>query len=76
MELNPQYTFDSSGQPVGVFLGIEDWENIVKQFHIEIPQWQKDLIDLRLEEYNRDPTKTIEWNDILKEFGIEDGENL
>ncbi len=55
MSINPQYNYDNKGNPVGVFLSINDWNQISAELQIEIPDWQKKLIDLRLEEYQSNP---------------------
>jgi hypothetical protein len=31
MSVNPQYTYDNSGNPIGVFLSITDWGKIVEE---------------------------------------------
>jgi hypothetical protein len=47
-----------NGKPKGVFIPINDWENIKKNYpniekvNNDIPQWQKDILDLRLEDLN------------------------
>ncbi|OJW81893.1 MAG: hypothetical protein BGO69_15500 [Bacteroidetes bacterium 46-16] len=51
MSINPQYTYDNLGNPIGVFIPIEEWNNLAEELHLDIPEWQKKLIDLRLEEY-------------------------
>ena len=73
MEINPQYTFDKLGNPIGVFLPIEEWNNLSEELHMDIPQWQKDLIDVRLAEYKNDPRNVLNWDDVIKEFDKEDG---
>ena len=66
MSIEPQYTFDSLGNPIVVFLPIADWNRLSEQMHLDIPQWQKDLIDLRLAAYNDDPSNTLDWDEVLK----------
>ena len=44
--INPQYTFDNMGNPIGVFLPIEDWNTITQELQLDLPQWQKDMIDI------------------------------
>jgi hypothetical protein len=45
---------DYNGLPTGVFIPIEDWENLKKHYpnlekvDQELPQWQKDILDVRL----------------------------
>jgi len=72
MNINPQYTFDNIGNPVGVFLPIDEWNNLSKEIHLDIPRWQKDLIDARMAEYHRDPANLLDWEDVKKELDIED----
>ena len=68
MSINPQYTFDQQGNPVGVFLSIEEWNRLAEELHLDIPQWQKDLLDSRLEEYRKSPGNTLTWDDVWKEL--------
>ena len=56
--MRTQIIQDFNGQPAGVFIPIEDWENIKKQYpnietaDKELPQWQKDILDTRLADIN------------------------
>ena len=70
--INPQYTFDNSGNPVGVFLPIEDWNAISEELHLDLPQWQKDMIDSRLSSYKSNPADTLDWDLVLSQFDKED----
>jgi len=70
--INPQYTFDIIGNPVGVFLPIEDWNAIAEELHLELPQWQKDLIDTRLKLYKSNPDDTLNWATSASQFDKED----
>ena len=72
MSIEPQYMFDSLGNPIGVFLPIADWNRLSEQIHLDIPQWQKDLIDLRIASYNNDPSNTLEWEEASHHFNKED----
>ncbi|NGF54903.1 addiction module component CHP02574 family protein [Parapusillimonas sp. SGNA-6] len=65
--MKPQVIQDHNGKPTGVFIPIEDWNNIKKkypdfdQIGDELPQWQKDIIDLRLNDLdNPEKIKSIE----------------
>jgi hypothetical protein len=71
-KINPQYTFDNSGNPVGVFLPIEDWNTISEELHLDLPQWQKDMIDARLNLYKNNPADTLDWDIVLEQFDKED----
>ena len=72
MNIEPQYTFDNLGNPIGVFLPIEEWNRLSEQMHLDIPTWQKDLIDLRLAEYKNNPHNTLDWDEVYKELDKED----
>ena len=72
MSIEPQYTFDKLGNPLGVFIPIDDWNNIAEELHLELPQWRKDLIDQRLKEYHDDPANTLDWDELNKQFVKED----
>jgi hypothetical protein len=70
--INPQYTFDNAGNPVGVFLPIEDWNAITEELHLDLPQWQKDLIDARLVQYQKNSADTLDWDNIATQLDKED----
>lgn len=52
--MKTQIIQDHNGLPAGVFIPIEDWENLKKNYpNIEkvvddLPQWQKEILDTRL----------------------------
>lgn len=71
--INPQYTFDNMGNPVGVFLPIEDWNEIARELHLDLPQWQKEMIESRLAQYKKNPADVTEWDIIAAQFDKEDG---
>jgi len=66
--INPQYAFDNTGNPVGVFLPIDDWNAISEELNFELPQWQKDVIDDRLSSYQNNLKETLEWDSVLTQF--------
>lgn len=70
--INPQYTFDNAGNPVGVFLPIEDWNAITEELHLDLPQWQKDLIDARLAQYQKNSADTLDWDNVVMQLDKED----
>jgi len=70
--INPQYTFDNTGNPVGVFLPIEDWNAITQELHLDLPEWQKDMIDLRLAQYKNNPADILDWDTVAEQFDKED----
>ena len=70
--INPQYTFDSLGKPIGVFLPIEDWNTITQELQFDLPKWQKDIIDIRLAEYKKNPENILDWDTVAAQFDRED----
>lgn len=66
--MRTQIIQDHNGLPTGVFIPIEDWENIkmkypdIDKINQDIPQWQKDILDKRLDDYknNSDKFRPIE----------------
>ncbi len=69
-----QYISDNKGLTTGVFLPIQDWQYLKNKYKgiekeeqlVDIPQWHKDLLDLRLEDYQLNPENSIEWDDVQK----------
>jgi hypothetical protein len=53
--LDRQILKDQQGIPMGVFIPIQSWNNLVFQYpdietlEADLPQWEKDFIDKRLE---------------------------
>ena len=41
MSIHPQYTFDKDGKAVGVFISIDEWEQVADSLNVELPDWQK-----------------------------------
>ena len=56
--MKTQIIKDDNGRPTGVFIPIEQWERLKSMYpNIEkedddLPQWQKELLDLRLADIN------------------------
>ena len=70
--MTPQYTYDTSGRPIGVFLPIEDWNNLKKRYldldNDEMPQWHKEILDKRMEILAQNPEEVTPLDDFLKEM--------
>ncbi len=76
--MNLQYISDSNGRTTGVFIPINDWNELKKKFKdidrldIDIPDWHKGLVRERMEEYNANPETEIDldkaMNNIEKEL--------
>ena len=68
MDINPQYTFDNAGNPVGVFLPIEEWKQLSKQLDLDIPSWQKEKVLLEKQKMDNNPSLLVEWNSAKKQL--------
>ena len=59
--LDKQVLKDQQGIPMGVFIPMQTWESLMLQypeieiFDSDIPQWEKDFIDKRLDMAQRYP---------------------
>ncbi len=75
--MNPQYTYDNKGNAIGVFLPIDDWNEIKDNFSSEeLPQWQKDIIDQRLLLVEQHPEHLIAMDDFIAEMEKEADEEV
>ena len=72
--MTPQYTYDSHGNPIGVFIPINDWNSITEKYSDieDVPEWQKDLFDQRVEFIKRHPEQLIPIEDFIAELDIDD----
>ncbi len=76
--MNLQYISDSTGHTTGVFIPINDWNELkdkykgIEQEEVDIPERHKDLVRQRLEDYRKDPNSAIDFDaamdDIEKEL--------
>jgi len=72
--MTPQYTYDNNGEPVGVFIPIGDWNKITEKYSDieDVPQWEKDLIEQRLDFIKRHPDQLISIEDFIAELDNDD----
>ena len=68
MNINPQFTFDKNGNPIGVFITIEEWSELTNDLNLELPQWQRDALDLEIKGIESNPEQLVKWEDFKKEF--------
>lgn len=76
--MNLQYISDSKGQTTGVFIPINEWNNLkskykgIEQEELDIPEWHIKLVQQRLEDYRNNPDSAMDFdsalNDIEKEL--------
>lgn len=68
MDINPQYNFDKNGNPVGVFISIEEWAQISAELHMELPDWQKKALDAELDIIASNKESLLKWDDIKRKI--------
>lgn len=64
MDINPQYTYDKQGNPVGVFISIDEWNEVSDALHLEIPEWQRKALDAEIELFDSGKMEFLRWEDI------------
>ncbi|MBE2290730.1 MAG: hypothetical protein IAE95_14345 [Chitinophagaceae bacterium] len=68
MNIHPQFTYDKNGNPVGVFLSIEEWEEVSSELHLELPQWQKDALQVEVNAVKEGTAVLTDWEDVKRQF--------
>ena len=72
--MNLQYISDSKGQTTGVFIPINEWNELknkykdIEQEEISIPEWHKNLVLKRLENYNQNPDSAINFDSAIDDI--------
>lgn len=71
--MTTQFTYDVQGNPIGVFIPIEVWEEI-KRYLPEtgnLPKWQRDILDERIAFVRDNPDDGILLEDYLVSLDAE-----
>jgi hypothetical protein len=77
--ITPQYTYDNTGNKIGVFLPIEEWDelkqipgvdNELSQTDNLIPQWQIELGKKELQNIAEGNAELLEWSEAKKQFKL------
>ncbi|HNW73749.1 MAG: addiction module protein [Bacteroidales bacterium] len=72
--MNLQYISDSKGQTTGVFIPINEWNDLKRKYKdieredVDIPEWHKDLIRQRVDEYRQNPGSALEFDAAIDEI--------
>jgi hypothetical protein len=70
--MNLQILQDNFGNQTGVFVPIADWDLIknnypdIENLENDLPQWEKNLIDQRLDNYKKNPQNIKPFDELLK----------
>jgi phosphorylcholine metabolism protein LicD len=72
--MNLQYISDSKGQTTGVFIPINEWNDLKSKYkdiegeEIDIPEWHKDLVRQRLDDYKKNPGSALDFDAALDDI--------
>jgi len=72
--MNLQYILDSTGEATGVFIPINEWNELkrkyrgIEQEEKNIPEWHKNLVRERLEDYKRDPDSATDFDSAIDDI--------
>ena len=78
--MNLQYISDNKGKTTGVFIPIQDWEELKSKYGqlkqeenemFEIPEWHKEIVLKRLEDYKQNPDNTLDWDEVKNNFKLD-----
>ena len=73
--MKPQIIQDSDGNSTGVFIPIKEWTLIesvypdINDLETELPQWQKDIIDERLDAISKNPQRLKPIENLFQKLG-------
>jgi hypothetical protein len=67
-----QFIHDNRGNTTGVFIPIEEWQDLKTKYSdlqneevqnsIELTSWQKDILDERLDDYYKNPNDVVDFD--------------
>lgn len=72
--MNLQYLQDNNGNTTAVVVPIEEWNRFTEKYNDleELPQWQKNIIDQRLETIKNHPDELVPLEDFMKELDTDE----
>ncbi len=69
-----QYISDSKGQITGVFIPINEWNDLKNKYkdiekeEIDIPEWHKELVKERLGDYRKSPDSALDFDSAMDDI--------
>lgn len=72
--MNLQYITDGNGQTTGVFIPIQEWNDLKSKFrNIEqegsnIPEWHKEIVRRRMELFKNDPSQALDFDTAIDDI--------
>jgi len=72
--MNLQYISDSKGQTTGVFIPINEWNDLKSKYKdieredINILEWHRDLVRQRLDDYKKNPGSALDFDSVMDDI--------
>ncbi|WP_088653079.1 hypothetical protein [Geofilum rhodophaeum] len=72
--MNLQYVSDSKGKTTGVFIPINEWNELKKKYEsieleeLSVADWHKDLVVKRLEDYKENPDSAMDFDSAMDDI--------
>jgi hypothetical protein len=69
-----QFISDSTGETTGVFIPIEEWNELkgkfkgIEQAEITVPDWHIDVLNKRLADYKKNPKEVVDFDEAMTEI--------
>ncbi|WP_461532742.1 addiction module protein [Sinomicrobium sp.] len=67
-----QYISDNKGKTTGVFIPISEWNELKNRYkdieQFDIPDWQIDEVNERLENYKKEPEQAIDFDSAIDDI--------
>ena len=72
--MNLQYLQDNNGNTTAVVVPIEEWNKFTEKYSDleDLPQWQKNIVDQRLDRLKNHPDQLVPLEDFIKELDKDD----
>ncbi len=74
LTMNLQFISDSTGKTTGVFIPINEWNELkskfrgIEQEEIDIPDWHKDIVRQRLADYKKNPEQALDFETAIDDI--------
>lgn len=78
--MNLQYISDNKGNTTGVFIPIQDWEDLKNRYDqlkkeedqmFEVPEWHKEIVRQRMKDHKQNPDNVLDWDDVKDNFKLD-----
>ncbi|MDP2114203.1 MAG: addiction module protein [Bacteroidota bacterium] len=72
--MNLQFISDSKGQTTGVFIPINEWNELKNKYkgldqdEMEIPSWHMDIVMERIADYEKNPDQALDFEKTMDEI--------